>query len=685
MLSPISAVVSPSLAGLLASSSAHIGLDRADSADLDHGVRQAMVRLALRDERAAGDLLAALLRNPNIRAPEWQRAVLTLLRHARDQQCNLRTLIGTFAADQLRDVARAHHRQLICFLVRSDPDAIPQRLRELRGLEATARDDLEISIRKGLGQPYVSRNGHGLMNLNEEAYNSDGICIVCQDLAWLMLRSAQQSESGRKPDWRQFDTVDAIAKAATTQAIQDARTRACHARVNTVITNAGFGEFLVTQFATLKDRIDRLPDHEARKRGVSKYFFIHTEEHAMALLTSTKLGPDGITYTVHVYDPNATQTQIRASAHDPRHFARHQLLHYLSEDVVGAPDLFEDYIAVHTPASEAVLAITEVSFDAADAGPRVFNVDSNIAPSPALIFILLQMGAEAALAQALRRAGDEGGLTFDLLAAVNRDGLSGFFMALQEGHADAARVYCNAIADAKLSPRHLAELFSARDGDGLPGLQRALQEGHAAAVDVYITAVSNVSAKLSQRQLFKLLAARSDDGMPGLFWALQLGRIDAVRAYIDGILNLSLNSDMLVELLTARADVGVPGLLMALNNRHADTVRVYIDAILKSTLSADQKVGLLDARRANGAAGVFATVRNGHADAVMAYVTAILNSALSEGDKVLLLTPSEFDAAHLAQENQALSACLDTIGRSSLSQQRKAQLTSAMSRYRVVQ
>ena len=123
----------------------------------------------------------------------------------------------------------------------------------------------------------------------------------------------------------------------------------------------------------------------------------------------------------------------------------------------------------------------------------------------------------------------------ELLAAKDNKGYPGLHIALQNGHAEAIKVYIKTIVETSgIGIRDEQELLATKAPDGHPGLFMALRNGHAEAIKVYIETIVETS-RIGIRDKQELLAAKAPSGYPGLFVALQLGHSEAVSCYLKNI------------------------------------------------------------------------------------------------------------------------------------------------------
>jgi hypothetical protein len=97
-----------------------------------------------------------------------------------------------------------------------------------------------------------------------------------------------------------------------------------------------------------------------------------------------------------------------------------------------------------------------------------------------------------------------------LLSAKCTNGVPGFFVALQNGRADAIRAYGELLKEAMaargLSRERLLTLLSAKHVNGTPGFLMTWGNGHVDAIFVYYQVVRAVAHQLNQGQRKRLLA-----------------------------------------------------------------------------------------------------------------------------------------------------------------------------------
>ena len=125
--------------------------------------------------------------------------------------------------------------------------------------------------------------------------------------------------------------------------------------------------------------------------------------------------------------------------------------------------------------------------------------------------------------------------------------------------------------------------LTARSKQGIPGFFMALQDGHSQAVEAFMNRV--LSSRLSKREKEKLLAAKDCYGTPAFFMALENEHVKAVVAFMTHVLSSDLSDQQKIILLMGKKTNGIPRVLARLYNRHQGLLNTYLDKLLASSIA----------------------------------------------------------------------------------------------------
>ncbi|MFP2470823.1 ShET2/EspL2 family type III secretion system effector toxin [Pseudescherichia vulneris] len=443
--------------------------------------------------------------------------------------------------------------------------------------------------------PYFSDKRNTMLNLNGQTQSESGQPIVCRHLAHTW--GEMFTETTGKVNYSQFATPEALQNAIPSPEQIDVKL--FDPAVVSLAGNAEWGRV----FAGIFDDMEKCGDN-------NRVLTVNTTNHTLACGLKFKDSPEGKKCVIQFYDPNHTVAHKRAVFYGDMNDCRSQIEKLAANDFLTAGAL-KSYrlrkgsITAFLDRHVTVPAMTLSRLPDTPLHPEVFHHCLKMGLTDGLQLIADRLNGQLKSMPQSRVAA--------LLAAKSRDGNPGLQLALQDGHADAVRVYCQSVLEAGLPNEVVAELLAAKCRDGHPGLSIALQNGHADAARVFCQSV--LEAGLPKEEVAALLAAKRRDGNPGLQWALEDGHADAVRVYCQSVLAAGFPKEIQANLLAVKRDDGVYGLRLALQNGHADAIRVYCQSVLEAGLPKEEVAKLV----ANCRGGLYVALRDGHADAIRAY------------------------------------------------------------------
>ncbi|QIV95646.1 hypothetical protein EDC55_12324 [Allofrancisella inopinata] len=142
-------------------------------------------------------------------------------------------------------------------------------------------------------------------------------------------------------------------------------------------------------------------------------------------------------------------------------------------------------------------------------------------------------------------------------------------LALSHNHQEAVIFYVNLI-NAKSATTNKQRLLAARSPNFTPGLYMALRNGHAEAIKVYLEALTNTG--INKQELLDLLFAKDADGTSGLYMAILKEQVNAILGYFEALTNTGINKQQLLDLLTTQNTDNTADLLA----KNIDEVKNYI-------------------------------------------------------------------------------------------------------------
>ena len=281
------------------------------------------------------------------------------------------------------------------------------------------------------------------------------------------------------------------------------------------------------------------------------------------------------------------------------------------------------------------------------------------------------------------------------LSAKRYDGVSGFFVALQNGNSEAVKDFMQKVlASSDLSAEQKKELLAAKETNGTSGFFMALQEGFSETVKIFLEGV--LASDLSDEQKKELLAGKDQSGAQGLFMALQKGHSKTVEIFLKLVLASDLSEEQKVELLAAKDEYDRFGFYMALPNGHSKTVEIFLKVVLESRyLSFESKATLLiKAVRFsdnNNIGGLALALHKGHTETVEMFLKVVLEGDYldrSSQENLLLNAVGESDGPTWLSEifwknnnSKALKVFREKVLASQLSEEIKQQLVPQAGRF----
>ena len=430
--------------------------------------------------------------------------------------------------------------------------------------------------------PYFSPKRDEQINLNGRVKSVTGTRIVCRHLTdfW----AADFTRNHGKVDYSQLSAPDAVQCNISPETFD--RTPPTPAIVR-LVRNSEWGSVFAESFRDMTTCGD---NHRVQ--------IIRSKRHEMAAGLKCKVSPEGKKYIIQFYDPNHTVAHKRAVFQGDSNDSLSQIERLTANDFLMDIWLklyqFEDdnnflaFLDSHAPVPATKLARLP---------------DNPLHPD--VLYHCMALGLADGLTSAAERLdGQLKNMPHEkvraLLTAKNNNDTPCLAMALQNGHADAIRVYGEMVLKAQaagLPTESVTALLTAMRYDSIPGLRMALQYGHAGAIRVYGEIVLKAQAAgLQQESVTALLAAKRNDGPTCLLLALLNGHTGAIRAYgeiVRAAQAAGLPAESVTALLTTKRKDGTPGLLQALQNGHTEAIRAYDDIVRAAGLPAESVAALL--------------------------------------------------------------------------------------------
>ena len=494
-----------------------------------------------------------------------------------------------------------------------------------------------------------------VQNLNCKVRNrTDGSLIECRHLAYAFLTSgfglktnankAKPKEPGSK--FKSVASVDSIRNNAAIKTDQQlVKTPVIYGipKVAVYFAAEHFGQALYDVWMN--------KGVEASHGRSSQTWLIKTENHIMAIKLASTAGP---AIKIVCYDPNFTTVVRRAIV------MNEEILQQLTLNQFVAMPMQKNYVL-----DQGRVGVF-VSTDSVEAG-HVSDVTIFTALTPSLLCLLMRNGQLNSsfinsLKMTLPEVWRDNPREFtELLAAKDKAGTPGLFLALHNAHQEVIKAYLEIIKQLRdiIDPETIWELLAAKREDEAPGLLMALKSGHHQAISAYLEGINQLRDVIEPKILKELLIAKPEGEVPGLFAAMQNGHHEAVRAYLEGIMRLRdvLEPEVIKELLAAKAGDGVSGLLMALHNGHQEAISAYIEGIKQFAEIIGPKAieELLAAKAGDGTSGLCMALYAGHRGAVSAYVEGLKQYVEIIGPKAI----KELLAANTGDGTSGLFVVLD--------------------------
>jgi len=548
-----------------------------------HGPETALDRalrngLEERDRQAAMDLLGMAAGNKQI--PEaWRDAV-------KDKQVDVqRALLLLGYADQDRGFR----------LLQKDAVTDP-------GVIAVMKEIPYFSPKRGLPRKF---NCQAMFPGTNEK-------IECRHLVEHRHATLEQSER-RKFDYVQYATVQNIAAHVSPATYAQYKHLTMHAAETHLFHNHDFGQVLVGQFGEMQ-----------RKKETSRLLLLTSSNHVMSVELKVKDKDGKPHYVAALFDPNATTSHIRFASDDLRTLEGLTLKSVIKQESTYKlyyPNSDEISLMFVRPLTQAQAQAEPVRGNRG-AGAVENRTLTSCIHDEQLNEIALHHMLENGFSGDIRRLRNEMAKRpederLQLLQAKDGDRVPGFYLTLQNGHADAIRAYGEVLKGLQVPSDKCIDLLAAKRVDGVPGLYVALQQGHADTIRAYGEVLKGL--RLPPDKCIDLLATKRVDGVPGLFGALHNGHADAIRAFGEALKGLQVSPDKCIDLLEAKRVDSIPGLYVALQNGHADAIRAFGEALKGLQLPLDQCIDLLVAKGVDGVPGLSMALQNGHADAITAF------------------------------------------------------------------
>ena len=462
-----------------------------------------------------------------------------------------------------------------------------------------------------------------VQNLNCKVKNrTDGSLIECRHLAYAFLTSgfglktnanqAKPKEPGGK--FKSVASVDNIRNNAAIKTDQQlVKTPVIYGipKVAVYFDTEHFGQALYDVWMN--------KGVEASHGRSSQTWLIKTENHILAIRLVPAAGP---AIKIVCYDPNFTTVVRRAIVVNEEMLQQLTLNQFVSMPMQKSYGLDQGRVGVF------------VSADTVEVG-HVSDVTIFAAFTSSLLCLFMRNGQLNSsfinsLKMTLLEVWRDNPCEFiELLAAKDKAGTPGLFLALHNAHQEVVKAYLEVIRQLRdiIDPETIWELLAAKREDEAPGLLMALKSGHHQAISAYLEGINQLRDVIEPKILKELLIAKPEGKVPGLFAAMQNGHHEAVRAYLEAIVRLRdvLEPEVIKELLAAKAVDGVSGLLMALHNGHQAAISAYLKGIKQfaGIIGPEAIKELLAAKAGDGTSGLCMALYAGHREAVGAYVEGI--------------------------------------------------------------
>ena len=516
-------------------------------------------------------------------------------------------------------------------------------------VEAAHIDELSAGLHRALkleasspgevrrSKPYYSdkapHRSHG--NLNSRAYFSGhedekGYEIVCRHLsmAWLL-----QVESVGKPDYREFESTEAIARHVP-ESIQDVlESLLMRSKDVQVVGQEDWSRFVHERFQAME------------RSGVpATRMLLQSGVHTMAAEFKLKRDEHGAPqYVVKVYDPNVTAAHKRIGSSDLAQVAAVNFKYFLKGErsfhrTFGKAD---ESLGKKTESAMLVVGVPPGGLAELPGQQPGRRVSRELPPlDGSVMYHLVANGMDGTLreqkAAFLQLAASDPETAFDLLCARNHKDTHGLSSALVEDRSAGVAAFCDIVNTSALGSEMKAALLAGRtDEEHLPALCTGMTVGATVACKALIDGI--VDSGLDDALRAELLASKAH-GMPALAAVAYLGYSNVIQVFIDGVSRSGLATPVQVELLEARDAAGKTALAMALEAGNVDTVRALMQGIAKSgSLGPKSKQRLLAGNDGQGNPALLAAMQHDQPESVAAFVECVAKTDLPDEAKLELL------------------------------------------------
>ena len=436
---------------------------------------------------------------------------------------------------------------------------------------------------------------------------------IDEEISCRHLVTYQQEMQAQDPcikfDYDQFSSREKITANVKPDTEKKFAALKAQASETHLIENSQFGIFLAGQFEAME-----------KDGKQSKLMLVKSTGHVMNLGLRIKKKNGKKSYVVKLFDPGDTTTGTRSKTHSVKTFETQTLDSYITN-----PDDMENYYSEPVgmsmifvrPEGNAQESISPgSSVDRTLTNMGIKNIDGTV------IWLLMSEG----FAGNLRKLHDHfttltENQRIELLATTRNGGYSALFMSMQNGHAEAVKIYSELLKQPESTPEdQLIELLAATSPKGAPALFMGMQEGHAEAVKAYGELLKQFES-IPMDQLIELIAAEDDEDAPALFIGMAQGRAEAVKAYGELLKQFeSIPMNQLIELIAAKNSNGTSALFMGMQEGHAETVKAYGELLKQfESIPEDQLIELLSATTADGTPALHMSMQEGHVETVKAY------------------------------------------------------------------
>lgn len=379
------------------------------------------------------------------------------------------------------------------------------------------------------------------VSLNGEArFPDSGEQIVCRHLAVQYIKDILTDGKGQgKIDWSHFRTIESLAAHVPDATEQEYKSLKKNAKSYSLIKNDGFGAHIKKCFEKMKESKTNL-----------QALLVDSTNHVMAVRLKIKGEADNPIYVIKFYDPNRTNVTVRYKTSDLATLQEHTLKRYIDGD--GQSGLYSLYY----PEQEQMTMLTECDLNSFQNGQNNVeqvrsSFESESVTATQIHYLLRHNFADKlkSLKGQLQKMDPD--TRYAVLSAKDKDGISGYYFALSNGHAEAIEAFCDLLTLVEEDKR--SALLDAKDSNNTPGFYFALRNGHTEAVKAFCKGLKLVP---DQYQRFKLLLAESEFGLPilpklyGLQRAFENEHWVAIKAYEDAAREL-VSSDQFDQLILA--------------------------------------------------------------------------------------------------------------------------------------